>query len=136
VSAPQPWMPVLVVRSDGSVGPRRGEAPAAAGLVVVADCPACREPVEGTRQAHRRWQIQTTVGYRVGDLRPTSRQNAHTAAVALGNLSIDWTNPTLAFAASANIRQALSALARPGLTRAAAKRRSSADYKLCDGRAK
>lgn len=116
----RPTMPVLVVRSDGSVGVRQGEQTSTRGLLVVADCPACVQPATVERHVHRRWQLQTTFGYLVGDLGLTSRQDAHAAAAALGSLPIDWNDPALAIGPDASIRRAaLTVLARWGLARVA-----------------
>src|SRR5437016_367404 len=53
-------VPVLVVRSDGSVGVRMGEATTKTpGLFVVADCPVCAQPAGTARHMHRRRRVQT-----------------------------------------------------------------------------
>jgi hypothetical protein len=114
-------VPVLVVRSDGSLGVRMGERTTIPGLFVVVDCPACAEPVAAARHQHRRWRVQTIFAYLVGDLSLTRRRDAHAAAAALGALALDWTDARLAVDHDAEA-QALGreALARWGLTRAAA----------------
>ena len=111
---------VMVVRTDGSVACRRGELTATAGLVIVADCAAC-EGSETTRHVHRRWRIQTTSGYLVGDMGVSTRSDATGAAAALGAAMVDWKDPSLAVKFDPELRSAASAiLARWGLTRAAA----------------
>jgi hypothetical protein len=87
---------VMVVRSDGSVGLRLGERTRTPGLFVVADCPACAWPGDTGEHVHRRWRLQTTFGYLVGELSLTSRREAMAAASALGALSLDWTDARLA----------------------------------------
>jgi hypothetical protein len=52
-------VPVMLVRPDGSVGLRMGEATTTPGLFVVADCPACAEPAAAARHVHRRWRVPT-----------------------------------------------------------------------------
>jgi hypothetical protein len=114
-------VPVVVVRSDGSVGLRVGEATTTPGLFVVADCPACTEPADAARHAHRRWRVQTIFGYLVGDLSLTSAREAHAAAAALGDLQLDWTDARLALDHEAEARVSAEAvLSRWGLTRAVA----------------
>jgi hypothetical protein len=111
---------VMIVRSDGSVACRRGELTATAGLIVVAEWASC-ESGEATRHVHRRWRIQTTSGYLVGDMSLSSRIDAHDAAAALGGLQIEWNDPALALWFEPKVRSAaLVVLARWGLTRAAA----------------
>ena len=111
---------VMVVRTGGSVACRRGERTATAGLVLVADCASC-EGGEATRHIHRRWRIQTSSGYLVGDMSLSSRNNAHGAAAALGALEVEWYDPELAVKFDPELRSAASAiLTRWGLTRAAA----------------
>jgi hypothetical protein len=89
----QTWtVPVMLVRPDGSVGLRMGEATTTPGLFVVADSPACSERAGAARHMHRRWRVPTIFGYLVGDLSLTSRRDAHAAAAAPGDLEVDWTD--------------------------------------------
>jgi hypothetical protein len=114
-------VPVVVVRSDGSVGLRVGEATATPGLFVVADCPACAKPAAAAGHTHCRWRVQTIFGYLVGDLSLTSRRDAHAAAAALGDLEVDWTDARLAVDHDVEARVSAEAvLSRWGLTRAVA----------------
>ena len=114
------WRAVLVVARDGSVSLRMGELSPTSGLVVVADCPACRDAPRGGHD-HHWWRIQTTFGYLVGEFGLPSRAEAHAAAAALGGLPIDWTDPALATTFDRNVHgSARSLLARWGLVRAAA----------------
>jgi hypothetical protein len=113
-------VPVLIVRSDGSVGVRMGRT-TTPGLFVVADCPACAEPAAAARHLHRRWRMQTIFGYLVGDLSLTRRRDAHAAAAALRALALDWTDAGLAVGHDAEARAVVGeVLARWGLTHAAA----------------
>jgi hypothetical protein len=112
-------VPVVVVRSDGSVGLRIGEATTTPGLFVVADCPACAEPAIAARHMHRCWRVQTIFGYLVGDLSLTSGRDARAAAAALGDLEVDWTDARLAVDHEVEARVSAEAvLSRWGLTRA------------------
>jgi hypothetical protein len=114
-------VPVLVVRSDGSVGVRMAERTTIPGLFVVADCPACAERAAAARHLHRRWRVQTIFGYLVGDLSLTRRRDAHAAAAALGTLALDWTDAGLAVDHNTKAQAMVGeVLARWGLTRAAA----------------
>jgi len=79
-----PAVPVMVVRTNGSVGWRMGETSTTPGLFIVADCPACHDIVSAARHAHRQWRVQTYSGYLVGDLSLASRREAQAAATALG----------------------------------------------------
>jgi hypothetical protein len=110
----------MVVRTDGSVALRRGELTATSGLVIVAECALCDHRASG-RHVHRRWRMRTTSGYLVGDMSLPSRTEAQAAAVALGELPIDWQDPVLAVQFDPEQRSvALATLARWGLARAAA----------------
>jgi hypothetical protein len=114
-------VPMLVVRSDGSVGLRMGEATKTPGLFVVADCQACAQPPAAAEHVHRRWRVQTVFGYLVGDLGLTSWQDAHAAAASLGELELDWTDARLAVDQRAeSIAAAQAVLSRWGLARAVA----------------
>jgi hypothetical protein len=114
-------VPVLVVRSDASVGLRMGEPTRTPGLFVVADCLACARPDTAAGHVHRRWRVQTVFGYLVGDLSLTSRQDAHAAAAALGALELDWTDARLAVDHPPESTTAAQAvLSRFGLARAVA----------------
>lgn len=113
--------PVLVVRVDGSVGWRYAEPTTTRGLVVVADCKACDGTGDARRHVHRRWRIQTTSGFLVGDLSLPSRADAQAAARALGELAIDWRNPAITLDIDPESRAAaLAVVARWGLAHAAA----------------
>jgi hypothetical protein len=96
-----------------------GLATATRGLVAVPDCQRCKAGRSTGRHDHRKWRIQTTSGYLVGDL-GAARAEALSAAAALGRLKIDWADPRLATTVSDRIRQIVSAtLARWGISRAA-----------------
>ncbi len=82
---------VIVLRSDGTVGMRMGDQTATPGLFVVADCPACTQPADTDKHVHRRWRLETTFGYLVGDLGLTSRRDAMAVRAALGAVRVDWT---------------------------------------------
>ncbi len=119
-------VPVVVVRTDGSVGWRMGEPSATPGLFIVAECPAChdvRRPDSRARSAdnhvHRRWRLQTESGYLLGNRGVASLRDAEDAAATLGGLPIDWSDPSVATRPDPAIRNAaLAILSRCGLARA------------------
>lgn len=87
-TARQSWTPVLVVRAGGMVTWRLGESTATNGLVTIAECAACKGGA-AERHLHRRWRIQTTSGYLLGDLSLPRRGEVQAAASALGEVAID-----------------------------------------------
>ena len=109
---------VMVVRADWSVGVMAAEPSATPGLVVVANCRACRGG--SGRHRHRRWAVRTTSGYRIGNRWLLSRQAAHQAAAALGALPVDWSDPVLVVSVEPAVQlDAVRVAARWGLTHAA-----------------
>lgn len=112
--------PAMTVRTDGTVGLRLAETTPTAGLLIVADCGACRGTGVDHVHRHRRWRLQTQWGYLLGDLRVSRRGDALAAAERLGDLEVDWTDPLLVVRADAALgERARQLLACHGLAAAA-----------------